>query len=175
MVLRYYRLVPLQHCEPDALPQREDYWIRTLHKLIPHGLNSACGNLYYPNDHSLLPLSPSTIETSSAETLPLPLEYHLGTLTPHSILCHQYHLSTASPNLMHMCTPTIHSCLEKSLPNNASPSPQQQITPRTNTHNPYHPEKHHPSSHFEHSFCITSHQGHLSKKVLGKSFFTTDN
>ena len=39
--LRDHRIVPLEHCEPDALPVREAYWIRTLHTLTPHGLNSA--------------------------------------------------------------------------------------------------------------------------------------
>ena len=38
--LRDHRIVPLEHCEPDALPEREAFWIRTLHTLIPHGLNS---------------------------------------------------------------------------------------------------------------------------------------
>ena len=55
--LRDHRIVPLEHCEPDALPEREAYWIRTPHTLIPHGLNSAYGTPYYPYDHSLLPLS----------------------------------------------------------------------------------------------------------------------
>ena len=36
--LRDHRIVPLEHCEPDALPEREAFWIRTLHTLIPHGL-----------------------------------------------------------------------------------------------------------------------------------------
>ena len=38
--LRDHRIVPFEHCEPDALPEREAFWIRTLHTLIPHGLNS---------------------------------------------------------------------------------------------------------------------------------------
>ena len=63
--LRDRTIVPLQHCEPDALPEREAYWIRTLHTLIPHGLNSAYGKPYYPYDHSLFPLSLSTAGTSS--------------------------------------------------------------------------------------------------------------
>ena len=51
--LRDYRIVLLEHCEPDALLEREAYWICTLHTLIPHGLNSAYGKPYYPYDHSL--------------------------------------------------------------------------------------------------------------------------
>ena len=51
--LRDHRRVPLEHCEPDALAEREAYWIRTLHTLIPHGLNSAYGKPYYPYNHSL--------------------------------------------------------------------------------------------------------------------------
>ena len=34
--LRDHRIVPLEHCEPDALPEREAFWIRTLHTLLPH-------------------------------------------------------------------------------------------------------------------------------------------
>ena len=51
--LRDYRIVLLEHCKPDALLEREAYWICTLHTLIPHGLNSAYGKPYYPYDHSL--------------------------------------------------------------------------------------------------------------------------
>ena len=40
---RDQRIVPLEQCEPDALPEREAYWIRTLQTLIPHDLNSAYG------------------------------------------------------------------------------------------------------------------------------------
>ena len=47
------RIVLLEHCEPDALPEREAYWIRTLQTLIPHGFNSAYGKPYYPYDHTL--------------------------------------------------------------------------------------------------------------------------
>ena len=63
--LRDHRILPLEHCEPDALPVREAYWIRTLHTLIPHGLNSAYGKPFYPYDHSLLPPSPPTAGTPS--------------------------------------------------------------------------------------------------------------
>ena len=51
---RDYRIVPLEHCEPDALPEREAFWIRTLHTLLPNGLNAAYGKPYYPYDKSLL-------------------------------------------------------------------------------------------------------------------------
>ena len=51
--LRDHRIILLEHCEPDALLEREAYWICTLHTLIPHGLNSAYGKPYYPYDHSL--------------------------------------------------------------------------------------------------------------------------
>ena len=32
-------IIPLEHCEPAALPEHEAYWIRTLHTVISHGLN----------------------------------------------------------------------------------------------------------------------------------------
>ena len=66
--LRDHKIVPLEHCEPDALPVREAYWIRTLHTLIPHGLNSAYGKPFYPYDHSLLPPSPPTAGTPPRNT-----------------------------------------------------------------------------------------------------------
>ena len=43
-----HRNVPLEHCEPDALAEREQYWIRTLNTKLPHGLNSMFTKLYYP-------------------------------------------------------------------------------------------------------------------------------
>ena len=76
--LRDHRIVPLEHCEPDALPVRKAYWIRTLHTLIPHGLNSAYGKPFYPYDHSLLPPSPPTAGTPPPP--PPPPEYHQETL-----------------------------------------------------------------------------------------------
>ena len=68
--LRDHRIVPLEHCEPDALAEREAYWIRTLHTLIPHGLNSAYGKPYYPYNHSLS--SPSLSSTDTPLPRPLP-------------------------------------------------------------------------------------------------------
>ena len=65
--LRDHRIVPLEHCEPDALPEREAFWIRTLHTLLPHGLNSAYGKPFYP-----FPFSQS-----------LPYRYLLCRFTPH--------------------------------------------------------------------------------------------
>ena len=64
--LRDHRIIPLEHCEPAALPEREEYWIRTLYTLTPHGLNSAYGKPYYPYDHPLPSLSLSSTDTSSA-------------------------------------------------------------------------------------------------------------
>ena len=61
--LRDHRIVPLEHCEPDALLEREAFWIRTLHTLLPHGLNSAYGKPFYPYDHP--PLSPSLSPTDT--------------------------------------------------------------------------------------------------------------
>ena len=55
--LRDPRIVPLEHCEPDPLAEQEAYWIRTLHTLMPHGLNSAYGKPYYPYNHSLFSMS----------------------------------------------------------------------------------------------------------------------
>ena len=63
---RDHRIVPLEHCEPDALPEREAYWIRTLQTLIPHGLNSAYGKPYYPYDRSL------SLSLSSTGAVPSP-------------------------------------------------------------------------------------------------------
>ena len=68
--LRDHRIVPLEHCEPDALAEREAYWIRTLHTLIPYGLNSAYGKPYYPYNHSLS--SPSLSSTDTPLPRPLP-------------------------------------------------------------------------------------------------------
>ena len=45
---RDHRIVPLEHCEPDALAEREQYWIRTLNTKLPHGLNSMFIKPYYP-------------------------------------------------------------------------------------------------------------------------------
>ena len=69
--LRDHRIVPLEHCEPAALPEREAYWIRTLHTLIPHGLNSAYGKPCYPYD-PLPSLSLPSTDTSSAYAAPPP-------------------------------------------------------------------------------------------------------
>ena len=63
---RDHRIIPLEHCEPDALPEREAYWIRTLQTIIPHGLNSAYGNPYYPYDRSL------SLSLSSTGAVPSP-------------------------------------------------------------------------------------------------------
>ena len=57
---RDHTIVPLEHCEPDALPEREAFWIRTLHTLLP---NVAYGKPYYPYDESLFPLSLSSADT----------------------------------------------------------------------------------------------------------------
>ena len=54
---RDHRIIPLEHCEPDALQEQEAYWIRTLQTLIPHGLNSAYGKPY--TLMTVLPLSVS--------------------------------------------------------------------------------------------------------------------
>ena len=74
----FLRIVPLEHCEPDALSEREAYWIRTLHTLIPHGLNSAYGKPYYPYDHSLFPLS---LPAAGTPPPPPPLLPDNGTLS----------------------------------------------------------------------------------------------
>ena len=61
--LRDHRIVPLEHCEPDTLPEGEAFWIRTLHRLLLHGLNSAYRKPFFPYDHSSL--SPSLSPTDS--------------------------------------------------------------------------------------------------------------
>ena len=33
--LRDHRIVPFEHCEPDAIPEREAFWIRILHTTWP--------------------------------------------------------------------------------------------------------------------------------------------
>ena len=68
--LRDHRIILLEHCEPDALAEREAYWIRTLHTLIPHGLNSAYGKPYYPYNHSLSSPSLSSTGTPLPRSLP---------------------------------------------------------------------------------------------------------
>ena len=72
--LRDHRNVPLEHCEPDALPEREAYWIRTLHTLIPHGLNSTYGKPFYPYTTLFFPWAPQL------QALLHPLEHHQETL-----------------------------------------------------------------------------------------------
>ena len=62
-VRKSHDFVPLEHCEPDALPEREAFWIRTLHTLIPHGLNSIYGKPYYPYNRSLFSSSLSHTDT----------------------------------------------------------------------------------------------------------------
>ena len=68
--LRDHRIVPLEHCHPDALPEREAYWIRTLHTLIPHGLNSIYGKPYYPYDRTVFSLSLSSTDPPPPRTPP---------------------------------------------------------------------------------------------------------
>ena len=58
--LRDHMIVLLKHCGPDALPEREALWIRTLHTLLPHGLNFTYGKPFFPYDHSSLSLSLSS-------------------------------------------------------------------------------------------------------------------
>ena len=82
---RDHRIVPLEHCEPDTLPKREAYWIRTLQTLIPHGLNSAYGKPYYPYDRSLS----LSLLVSPPQVLFLPPHNHSE--TTHNIQTTLYH------------------------------------------------------------------------------------
>ena len=101
--LRDHRIVPLEYCEPDALPEREAFWIRTLHTLLPHGLNSAYGKPFYPYDHSSLSPSLSPADTSCADS---PLTPHPS--PPQTLILHHNnvyfapcHLPTASLHTVH--------------------------------------------------------------------------
>ena len=78
--LRDHRIIPLEHCEPDALLEREAFWIRTLHTLLPHCLNSAYGKPFYTYDHSSLSPSLSPTDTSCADS-PIISSYQQGILT----------------------------------------------------------------------------------------------
>ena len=76
---RDHRIVPLEHCEPDALAEREQYWIRTINTKLPHGLNSVFSKPYYPQSLTSLPLPPESSLHSSQPPSPnsVPPQHHL--------------------------------------------------------------------------------------------------
>ena len=76
---RDHRIVPLEHCEPDALAEREQYWIRTINTKLPHGLNSMFTKPYYPQSLTSLPLPPESSLHSSQPPSPnsVPPQHHL--------------------------------------------------------------------------------------------------
>ena len=72
--LRDHRIISLEHCEPDALPEREAFWIRTLHTLLPHlpmeNLSTPMTNLPFLRV-SPLQILPVHIHPSPPQTLTL--------------------------------------------------------------------------------------------------------
>ena len=76
---RDHGIVPLEHCEPDALEEREQYWIRTLNTKLPHGLNSMFIKPYYPQSLTSLPLPPeSSLHSSQPPSRnSVPPQHHL--------------------------------------------------------------------------------------------------
>ena len=92
-------VVPLEYCEPDALADREQYWIRTLNTKLPHGLNSLFGKSYYPQ--TLTPSLPSESSLNSVILNPLPPSPCSSTAPPHPLTQYiphppQHHLISSS-------------------------------------------------------------------------------
>ena len=128
---RDHRIVPLEHCEPDALPEREAFWIRTLHTLLPNGLNAAYGKPYYPYDKSLFPLGRNFLLIPSITFLHKPNPWCLRMANPEPLP----QRATRISRRLRGQEPVLESCPARVVGSAATP-PSGGLSPNGDNSNP---------------------------------------